>query len=255
MRVEDDGDDRRAACSGAGCWSRSSTRIFLHADSAALVRRRGCVAASSGVAAVHHAEMVAVKVGEPMGSILLALAVTVIEVALIVVRHDGVGDRQQFARARHRVLGGAIVLNGVVGLCLLVGGARYREQGFRDHGTGSALSVLATLAMLTLVLPNFTVARLGPQYSTMRLIFIGGLSLMLYGVFIFVQSIRHREYFLVDPDGDEGDAHAPPSAGATALGAPRSWCRSRPSCCSRRSMSPAMKRAVESAGLPGSSSA
>ena len=114
-------------------------------------------------AAVHHAEMVALKVGEPMGSILLALAVTAIETALIVAAMVGseTGDN---ALARDTVFSAvAIVLNGVVGLCLLVGAARYREQGFRVQGTVSALSVLATLAILTLVLPNFTVTRLGPQ--------------------------------------------------------------------------------------------
>ena len=184
------------------------------------------VAALSGVlllgsvfAAVHHAEVVALKVGEPFGSVLLALSVTVIEASLIITAMLS-GGASENALARDSVFAAvAIVLNGVVGLCLLVGGARYREQGFRVEGTASALSVLATLAVMTLVMPNYTLAKLGPQYSPTQLVFVSVLALILYFVFVFVQSVRHREYFLAEDVSDIGEEAEPPSAGETALSA------------------------------------
>ena len=194
--------------------------------------------------------MVALKVGEPMGSILLALAVTAIETSLIVAAMVG-SDTGDNSLARDTVFSAvSIVLNGVIGLCLLVGGARYREQGFRVHGTGSALSVLATLAILTLVLPNFTIARLGPQYSPTQLIFVGGLSILLYGVFVFVQSVRHRDYFLVDADGDEEAAHAPPSSGATAFSGIMLVVSLAGVVLLAETLSPALERGIHSVGLP-----
>ena len=187
----------------------------------------GWVAALSGVlllgsvfAAVHHAEVVALKVGEPFGSVLLALAVTVIEASLIVTAMISSSGATENALARDSVFAAvSIVLNGVVGLCLLIGGARYGEQAFRVEGTASALSVLATLAVVTLVLPNFTLAKLGPQYSPTQLVFVSGLSLLLYFVFVFVQSVRHRAYFLPKETSDIGEDHTAPDAGATALSA------------------------------------
>lgn len=223
---------------------------ILHADNTGLFLVAAVLLLGSVFAAVHHAEMVALKVGEPMGSILLALAVTAIETSLIVSAMLGseTGDN---SLARDTVFSAvSIVLNGVIGLCLLVGGARYREQGFRVHGTGSALSVLATLAILTLVLPNFTIARLGPQYSPTQLIFVGGLSLLLYGVFVFVQSVRHRDYFLVDPDDDEGETHAPPSVGATAFSGVMLLVSLASVVLLAETLSPALERAIHSAGLP-----
>jgi Ca2+:H+ antiporter len=223
---------------------------ILHADNTALFLVAAVLLLGAVFAAVHHAEMVALKVGEPMGSILLALAVTAIETSLIVAAMLGseTGDN---SLARDTVYSAvSIVLNGVIGLCLLVGGARYREQGFRVHGTGSALSVLATLAILTLVLPNFTIARLGPQYSPTQLIFVGGLSLLLYAVFVFVQSVRHRDYFLVDSDDDGGETHAPPSAGATAFSSVMLVVSLASVVLLAETLSPALERAIHSAGLP-----
>jgi len=144
-----------------------------------------------------------------------------------------------------------IVLNGVVGMCLLVGGARYREQSFKSEGTASALSVLATLAVLTMVLPNFTVTKLGPQYSPIQLVFIGVLSLILYAVFIFVQSIRHRDYFLPDAiDGLEADEVEPPSAWITALSAVLLPVSLIGVVLLAKTLSPAIEASVEAAGLP-----
>lgn len=185
------------------------------------------VAALSGVllfgavfGAVHHAEVVALKVGEPFGSVLLALAVTVIEASLIVTAMLTSAGATENALARDSVFAAvAIVLNGVVGLCLLIGGARYGEQAFRVEGTASALSVLATLAVVALVLPNFTYAKFGPQYSPTQLVFVSVLSLLLYFVFVFVQSVRHRAYFLPQDTSDIGEEHEPPTPAATTVSA------------------------------------
>ena len=176
----------------------------------------GVLLLGSVFAAVHHAEVVALKVGEPFGSVLLALSVTVIEASLIVTAMLSGGPTEN-ALARDSVFAAvAIVLNGVVGLCLLVGGARYGEQGFRVEGTASALSVLATLAVLTLVMPNYTLAKLGPQYSPTQLVFVSGLALLLYFVFVFVQSVRHREYFVAEDMSDIGEEPTAPSTGETS---------------------------------------
>ena len=173
-------------------------------------------------AAVHHAEVVALKVGEPFGSVLLALAVTAIETSLIVSSMLS-GGAVENSLARDTVFSVVlIVLNGVVGLCVVVGAIRYREQTFRVQGVGSALSVLSTLAVITLVLPNFTLAKLGPQYSLTQLVFIGALSLILYGVFVFVQSVRHRDYFLPEQaaaSGDFDEKPSPPSGKAATISA------------------------------------
>ena len=221
----------------------------VHAEGLALSAVATVLLLLSVFAAVHHAEMVALKVGEPMGSILLALAVTAIETSLIVAAmvSSETGDN---SLARDTVFSAvSIVLNGIIGLCLLVGGARYREQGFRVHGTGSALSVLATLAILTLILPNFTIARLGPQYSSTQLIFVGFLSIVLYCVFVFVQSVRHRDYFLVEDD-DNGDVHAPPSAGATAFSGIMLLVSLAGVVLLAETLSPALERGIHAVGLP-----
>ncbi len=221
----------------------------VHAEGLALSAVATVLLLLSVFAAVHHAEMVALKVGEPMGSILLALAVTAIETSLIVAAmvSSETGDN---SLARDTVFSAvSIVLNGIIGLCLLVGGARYREQGFRVHGTGSALSVLATLAILTLILPNFTIARLGPQYSSTQLIFVGFLSILLYCVFVFVQSVRHRDYFLVEDD-DGGDVHAPPSAGATAFSGIMLLVSLAGVVLLAETLSPALERGIHAVGLP-----
>ncbi len=177
------------------------------------------------MAAVHHAEVVAHKVGEPFGTLVLAVAVTVIEVALIVslMLADGLADGSAgkassgtAALARDTVFAAImIVCNGVVGLCVLVGGLRHRVLVFRVEGTSPALAVLVALSTLTLVLPAFTTSTAGPTFSTAQLAFAGIVSLILYGAFVFVQTMRHRDYFLPANTGDNGEDHAaPPSAAA-----------------------------------------
>lgn len=160
-------------------------------------------------AAVHHAEVIAHRVGEPFGTLVLAAAVTVIEVALIVSLMLAGGEATQ-ALARDTVFATVmIILNGIVGICLLAGGSRFGEQRFGRYGVNAALATLASIVVLTLVLPNYTTTIRGPAYSSMQLGFVAIVSLILYGTFIFVQAVRHREYFLpVDEVSTADAAHA-----------------------------------------------
>ena len=174
----------------------------------------GVFLAGSVFAAVHHAEVVAHRVGEPFGSLVLAVAVTVIEVALIVtLMISGDGD-DTATLARDTVFAALMItLNGIVGLSLLVGALRRRFAEFNAEGMATALATVLTLATLTLVLPTFTTARTGPEFSPSQLAFAAVASIALYGLFVVVQTVRHRDYFLpVDLDGDgvpDAD-HAPP---------------------------------------------
>jgi Ca2+:H+ antiporter len=166
-------------------------------------------------AAVYHAEVVAHRVGEPFGTLVLALAVTIIEVALIVSMMI-TGGTDTAGLARDTVFAAVmIVCNGIVGLCLLAGGVRHREQGFQFQGAQAALSVLIALTMLTLVLPNFTSTASGPTFSSSQLVFAAIVSLILYGSFLFVQTVRHRDYFLPAVGGE--DAHVLPPTNKIAL--------------------------------------
>lgn len=168
------------------------------------------------LAAVHHAEVVAHRVGEPYGTLVLAAAVTAIEVALIVTLML-VGGEKTSALARDTVFATVmIILNGIVGLCLLVGGTRFGEQHFRLHGVSAALSTLAAITVLTLILPNFTTSSSGPTYSPSQLAFVAVVSLVLYGTFVFVQTIRHRDYFLPSVAVDDEDSHASPPTNRVA---------------------------------------
>jgi Ca2+:H+ antiporter len=174
--------------------------------------------AGSVLAAVHHAEVVAHRVGEPFGSLLLAVAVTIIEVGLIVTLMASGGDKTS-TLARDTVFAAAMITcNGIVGLSLLVGAVREGVAPFRPEGTAPALATVATLATLTLVLPTFTTSTPGPEFSTAQLAFAAVASLALYLLFVFVQTVRHRDYFL--PEGDaasDPDAHAAPPSRRDAL--------------------------------------
>lgn len=166
------------------------------------------------LSAVHHAEVIAHRVGEPFGTLVLALAVTVIEVSLIVSLMLS-GGAAAAALARDTVYATVmIVCNGTVGLCLLMGALKHHVLAFRIAGTNPALSVLATLTVLTLVLPSFTSTTPGPTLSTVQLAFVGLVSLTLYGVFVFVQTVRHRSYFL--PVGVKDEDHVSLPSKATA---------------------------------------
>ena len=161
------------------------------------------------IAAVHHAEVVAHKVGEPVGTLVLAIAITVIEVALVVSMMLAGGEAQA-ALARDSVYSAVMIIcTGVVGICVLAGALRHREQSFRIEGAGPALAALVTLATLTLVLPVFTTTTPGPRYSSAQLTFAAVASLALWAVFVFVQTVRHRDYFLPPQGAHDETVHAP----------------------------------------------
>ncbi|MFZ4688448.1 MAG: calcium:proton antiporter [Polymorphobacter sp.] len=166
------------------------------------------------LAAVHHAEVIAHRIGEPFGTLVLALAVTTIEVALIVsLMIEGGADAA--ALPRDTVFAAVmIILGAIVGLCLLVGGSRFGEQRFNLDGASAALSVLGALTVLTMILPNYTLATPGPTYAPPQLAFVGLVSIILYLTFVFVQTVRHRDYFI---DSDSAEAHAAPPPTQTAV--------------------------------------
>ncbi|MGH7303617.1 MAG: calcium:proton antiporter, partial [Candidatus Rokuibacteriota bacterium] len=226
------------------------TALFLAVNPILTV---ACVVALMAVvvAAVHHAEVVAHRVGEPFGTLVLALAVTVIEVALIVsIMRAGGADKA--ALARDSVYATVMIIcTGVVGACVLAGALRHREQSFRIEGAGPALAALVTLATMVLVLPVFTTSAPGPHYSNVQLAFIAAASLSLWAVFVFVQTIRHRDYFLPPQGaGDETVHAAPPTLR-------RAWASFGLLTVSlvvvvglAKALSPAIEAAVDAAGVP-----
>jgi Ca2+:H+ antiporter len=146
-------------------------------------------------AAVHHAEVIAHEIGEPYGTLLLTLAVTIIEVALIATIM--LGEKEVPTLARDTVFAVVmIVCNGLVGICIFIGGLRHREQDFQVFGANLYLSVLFMMATITLVLPNYTLTTPGPVYSAAQLGFVSVVTILLYGVFLYTQTIRHRDYFV-----------------------------------------------------------
>jgi Ca2+:H+ antiporter len=158
-------------------------------------------------AAVHHAEVIAERIGEPYGTLLLTLAVTIIEVALIATIM--LGDKPVPALARDTVFAVVmIVCNGLVGLCIFIGGLRYREQDFQVYGSNLYLSVLFVLATITLIMPNYTLTAPGPVYSAAQLGFVSVVTLILYSVFLYTQTIRHRDYFINEASGATADGSA-----------------------------------------------
>src|SRR5882757_776698 len=161
-------------------------------------------------AAVHHAEVIAQKIGEPYGTLLLTLAVTVIEVALIATIM--LGEKPVPTLARDTVFAVVmIVCNGLVGICILVGGLRYREQDFQISGANLYLSVLVVLATITLILPNYTQTTPGPIYSAGQLGFVSVVTVILYGVFLYIQTVRHRDYFINEKGNADDNVTQTPS--------------------------------------------
>ncbi|TKT04921.1 calcium:proton antiporter [Streptomyces lasalocidi] len=178
------------------------------------------ILAGAVLAAVHHAEVVAHRVGEPFGSLVLAIAVTIIEVALIVTLMADGGDKSS-TLARDTVFAAVMITcNGIVGLSLIAASLRHGTAVFNPEGTGAALATVATLATLSLVLPTFTTSKPGPEFSTVQLTFAALSSLILYGLFVATQTVRHRDYFLpVTRQGEviTGDDHAGAPSSRTAL--------------------------------------
>lgn len=166
----------------------------------------GLALGGSVLAAVHHAEVIAHRVGEPFGSLVLAVAVTIIEVALIVTLMISGGDETS-TLARDTVFAAVMITcTGIVGMSLLFATLNHGVATFNAEGTASAL---ATVATLSLVLPTFTTSRPGPEFSPSQLAFAAVASLALYGLFVLVQTVRHRDYFLPSgPDAVDPDRHA-----------------------------------------------
>jgi len=171
------------------------------------------------ILAVHQAEVIAHKTGEPFGTLVLALCVTIIEVALIVSIMLS-ADEEGAVIARDAVFATVmIVMNGIIGISIFLGGLRHRVLSFRIEGSNSSLTVLIALAVLTLVMPNFTTTTLGPTFSDSQLIFAGVMSLVLYATYVFVQTIRHRDYFLQQREVESANpiSHASPPSSARTL--------------------------------------
>ncbi|HTG37683.1 ionic transporter y4hA [Sphingomonas sp.] len=204
------------------------------------------------LAAVHHAEVVAHRVGEPFGTLVLAVAVTVIEVSLIVsLMTSGGGDAATLAR--DTVFAAImIILNGIVGICLLVGGVRHHEQTFALKGVSAALCVLAAMAVLSLILPNYTLSAPGPFFTPSQLIFTAVVSLTLYATFVLIQTVRHRDYFLPGDIHDiDEDTHAdPPTNGQAWLAFAVLIAALVSVVLLAKDLAPTLERAVLSAGLP-----
>lgn len=175
-----------------------------------------CGAALGGAvfAAVHHAEVVAHRVGEPFGTLVLALAVTAIESSLILSMMVA-GGQEMAVLARDAIYAAVMIIcTGVVGLCLLAGGLAHREQTFRVEGAGAGLAALIVMSALTLILPALTTTTPGGTYSRSQLVFVAVSSAVLWAIFVFVQTMRHRDYFIPATNPSDPDAHAePPTKG------------------------------------------
>jgi Ca2+:H+ antiporter len=206
--------------------------------------------AASVFAAVHHAEVVAHRVGEPYGTLVLALAVTLIEVALIVSLMIA-GGAEAAALARDTVFAAVmIILNGIIGLCLLVGGLKHSQQTFSLDGVSAALVALAAIVVLTLVFPNYTVTTPGPFYSPSQLLLIAVVSLAIYGAFVFAQTIGHRRIFVHDLEQEQQEHASQPSNAVTAASAILLLACLAAVVLLAKKLAPSLESAVSRAGAP-----
>jgi Ca2+:H+ antiporter len=205
--------------------------------------------ACSVFAAVHHAEVVAHRVGEPFGTLVLALAVTLIEVALIVSLMTA-GGEQAAGLARDTVFAAVmILLNGIIGLCLLLGGAKHREQSFSLDGVSASLVALGTIVIMTLVFPNFTVTTPGPYYSPGQLMLIAVVTLVIYGTFVFTQTVGHRQFFLDGVESSSAHAAIPGNGVTTASSVLLLLCLAAVVLLAKK-LAPSLEAAVERLGAP-----
>lgn len=151
----------------------------------------------SVVAAVHHAEVIALKVGEPFGTLVLALSITTIEVALIVSMMLSGDPAEALALPRDTIFAAVmIILNGIIGLCLVVGGRKNHVQQFHVEGMTDALCTMTVIIVLAMVLPNYTSSAADGTYSPMQLGFVAVMTLVLFVAFTLFQTVGHREYFV-----------------------------------------------------------
>lgn len=168
------------------------------------------------LAAVHHAEVVAHKVGEPYGTIILAICITILEVGLIISFMLS-GGEGAMTYARDTVFAAVmLILNGILGICIWIGSWKYKEQFFMRSSATTYLVSLVAILVLTLILPNFTSSARGPIYNNTQLIFVSLACLVIYGSFLMLQTVRHRNYFIVAaPDDHTAHEAAPPSNAKT----------------------------------------
>src|SRR5438093_7862424 len=153
----------------------------------------------AAVCVARHADCLAIKLGEPYGTLILTLSAISIEVVMIsTAMLHGANNPELGRDAIFSVI--MIALNGFVGICLLLGGLLYREQHYNLQGVNAYINVIMTLAVLGLVLPNFTTTTSGPTFSTHQAIFLVVVTLLLYGIFLLIQTMRHRGYFLESKD-------------------------------------------------------
>ena len=162
------------------------------------------------LAAVHHAEVVAHKVGEPYGTIILAICITILEVGLIISFMLS-GSEGAMTYARDTVFAAVmLILNGILGICIWVGSRKYKEQFFMRSSATTYLVSLVAILVLTLILPNYTSSVRGPFYTNLQLGFIAIACLIIYGAFLMLQTVRHRNYFIVtEPDQTTHEADPP----------------------------------------------
>ncbi|HUP10130.1 MAG TPA: ionic transporter y4hA [Caldimonas sp.] len=168
------------------------------------------------IVAVHHAEVVAHRIGEPLGTLVLALAVTIIEAALILSMMVA-GSQDTAALLRDSIYAAVMIIcNGVIGLCVLVGGLAHREQTFRVEGAGAGLAALMVMSTLTLVLPVYTTTSGPGTYSGSQLAFVAVAAGTLWAIFVFIQTVRHRQYFIPEAAAGDAEDHAPPPSSREA---------------------------------------
>lgn len=154
----------------------------------------------SVMSAVHHSEIIAYRVGEPYGTIILAIAITIIEVSIIISLMIS-GGAEAASLARDTVYSATmLILNGIVGLCLFIGGLKFKEQIFSKNAATIGLVSLVAIIILTLIFPTFTTSIIGPYYSMPQLVFVSIACLIIYFFFLFAQTSRHREYFVSEDD-------------------------------------------------------
>ena len=186
-------------------WVLFAAKRFLFPDNSFFLFLLALGLISGVLAAVHHAEVVAERVGEPFGALVLAVAVTSIEVSLIISLMLSPGHDSS-SLARDTVFAAEmIIITGIVGASLFIGGIKFKEQVFGLDGVSAALTVLTAISVLTLILPNYTLSAPGPFYNKEQLAFVAIVSLILYGIFLLVQTIIHRRYFLQDKDQNQED--------------------------------------------------
>jgi Ca2+:H+ antiporter len=203
------------------------------------------------LAAVHHAEVVAHRVGEPFGTLVLALAVTAIEVSLVLSMMLA-GGADSATLPRDTIYATImIIITGVVGLCLLLGGIAHYEQTFHILGAGGGLAALIVMSALTLVEPDFTVTSGVGTYSTAQLVFVASALALLWAVFVFAQTGRYRDYFLPATGAADESAHAPKPSLAIAWASFGLLLVSLVAVVGLAKMlSPTIERTVERAGAP-----